>query len=104
MNYTQKMQVLKKAIIDNLQVRFTYRNETESRLINSHCIYIDNLGSTKLDAYQVSGHTNSQNEAFKCFFLNDMEEIEIVSTSFTENSQFNFNSIRYLNALVMIGG
>jgi hypothetical protein len=99
-----KIELISQAINEQLQVRFFYKLETESRLINSHCLYANKLGATMLDAWQQAGQTNSQNEQFKCFVVQHMSKVIIVVNSFLEHEKFNFASDRYTKAICRIGG
>jgi phage regulator Rha-like protein len=99
-----KIEVISGAINEQLQVRFFYKLETESRLINSHCIYENSKGAIMLDAFQESGQTDTNNQQFKCFVVQHMSKVIVVVNSFEENEKFNFASDRYTNAICRIGG
>ena len=103
-DYTKKVLILKEAINNQKQIEFCYKLEGKVRVINSHCLYINKLQVTMLDAWQESGQTDTSNMAFKCFVVQHMSKLKILDKTFAENSQFNHASIRYLNALVRIGG
>ncbi len=107
-NYTEKIRLLSQAITANVQVMCEYKTVTEGtnkRLINPHCIYLNKTGTTMLDAWQVTGHSESGvNEQFKQFAVYKMSSIELSEVLFKEDSKFNHNSTRYENALCRIGG
>ena len=101
MKHSEKIFILTKAIKDKNAVVITYKAEEKSRVVNPHCVYNSiGKGESKvtLDAYQTSGNTNSQNEAFKMFHVEEIKSVSMLDTKFKINSQFNGESPRYLDS------
>lgn len=102
MKHSEKIFILTKAIKDKKAVVITYKAEEKSRIVNPHCVYNSiGKGESKvtLDAFQTSGNTNSQNEAFKMFHVEEMKSVSMLDNTFVINSQYNGESPRYLNHL-----
>ncbi len=108
-SYAAKVHILRTAIHENKQVKFNYKTEstdklltTKARLINPHAVYVNKKSDTMLDAFQLEGETNSNNEQFKCFVVRNMHNLRLQDTKFVQSKQFNFDSVRYLNAICKI--
>jgi predicted DNA-binding transcriptional regulator YafY len=104
MDYSDKIDILRVAITENKQVLFQYKAEEKTRLINPHCTYIDKHSNSKLDAFQMSGQTSTNNAQFKQFFIRDMYNLQLTNSTFEEHELFNYASDRYINAICRIGG
>lgn len=52
------------------------------RLIEVYAIGINTRGNAIIDAYQLSGSTNSRNAEFKTFLVNNIENVRITDQTF----------------------
>ena len=103
MTYSAKIKVLSSAINFRNPVVITYKNEEKSRLINPYAVYDSTKGNSTLDAFQVSGQTNSEIEKFKCFLVEEIKSIAVASNQlFSINEKYNPKSDRYTNAFLKI--
>ncbi len=95
------LSLISEAIAEKKEIRFNYKGEG-MRKVKPHVVYENHKGNTILDAYQVSGNTNSFNGHWKQFNLNSIDTIQILDEAFKIEEGFNSKSGRYLQAITKI--
>jgi hypothetical protein len=103
MDYTEKIRLISQAINFENPIAFIY-DSGDIRIVNPHCIYTNLKNETCLDAFQTEGDSKTKAlDKFKIFKVAKIDNIKIdYDSNFFINSQFNPESVRYLNKIVMI--
>jgi predicted DNA-binding transcriptional regulator YafY len=105
MNYSNKIKLIQQAIHMKQPLEIIYNEELETRKINPHCVYTSTKSIASLDAFQVSGNTNSVNDKFKIFKIDKIQSIKVLSKeNFRIDNTFAPESPRYKDSFIKIQG
>lgn len=96
-----ELTTLMNAIFLQQQVELTYKNQDKSRIVNPHNLYLNKKQEIQLDAYQVSGETESKKlYQFKQFNVNLITNVKILEGNYFDiDTTYNPTSERYNNSI-----
>ncbi len=89
------------AIEKNQVMTIVYGGE---RVIEPHILYVSSNGNILLDAYQISGYSESNEPvAWKRFNIDEIKSAELVDETFTPRPDYNpNNSERYVTIIAKV--
>jgi len=95
---------LRRAIESKSQIRINYENKGH-RIVCPHVMYISSAGNKNLDAYQMSGYseTSSNIPGWREFCLAKITELTVLNDSFEAANKYNpDNRERYVTIIERI--
>lgn len=91
---------LKKAILDQKVIKFTFRGQ--ECVVEPHAVGIGHDGNLTISAYQVSGPTQIPDFRWLYKRVEELKNIQVMSTSFTPRNDHSSRDVRFQKIIAAI--
>ena len=86
-----KEEMIVDAVENKKLVEFTFKKDGSYRVVEPYEYYLDDLGQTKVWAYQIEKDGDTTTQGLRCFIFEDMTYLTLFSETFKRRN------VKYIN-------